>query len=186
PARRAFLDGRIDLLAPMNYLLYADALRDPQLFEQLVQRYRVTHVILRYGPEEVWPLLQWLEGGGAWRRAWYDGTAAVYLRADDLAATVGPVPSREHPLDGWARSSFAPLRAWQRRLPIEELNQAFLAQVAGDLDEALRHYDAALAELPGFDRARQARRTLLGALAAQRPDDPEIQRRWQESQAEPP
>ena len=76
PGARVFIDGRSDIYgnAPIQY--YAEAIElqiDPA---QLLDRYRIDHVVF-------WPdsaLAGWLDRNSAWRQVYSDGQAAIWER----------------------------------------------------------------------------------------------------------
>ena len=86
-------------------------------------------------------------------------------------------PPELHPLDAWARNAFKPLAKYQRRKPEWEMNLAYLAIAAGDEEEALAHYERALAKLPGYGPVLEARVRVIEALTARSSFSPSWQRR---------
>ena len=77
PDAKVFIDGRSDIYgnAPIQYYAEAIELRtDPA---QLLDRYRIDHVVF-------WPdsaLAGWLDRSSAWRQVYSDGQAAIWERA---------------------------------------------------------------------------------------------------------
>lgn len=120
PARRTFIDGRLEIQEPDLYAAYLAMQQDPRRFEEEAGRRGISTVVWshRHALDAV-PLLRHLAAGGGWRLVHLDLAAAVFARApaeaidpDDASlsrAIVAQAAEAERltrvsdPLPGWVR-----------------------------------------------------------------------------------
>jgi tetratricopeptide (TPR) repeat protein len=120
PARRTFIDGRLEIQDPELYSAYLAMQQDPRRFEDEAGRRGISTVVWshRHALDAV-PLLRHLAAGGGWRLVHLDLAAAVFTRApaeaidlDDAglshsilaqAAEAERATRSTDPLPGWVR-----------------------------------------------------------------------------------
>jgi tetratricopeptide (TPR) repeat protein len=83
PARRLFIDGRLEVHDATLFAAYLAAQQDPRQFDRLVERYGIRTVVWSHrNALEAGPLLLHLAGGQEWRLAFLDLAAAVFTRVE--------------------------------------------------------------------------------------------------------
>ena len=199
PARRVFIDGRLEVHGED---LFVDALRlrqEPQFFERIAGRYGVTAVLWSHRESAAAaPLLRYLASGHGWRVAFVDLSAAVFVRDAAKRRDGGMVPFLDlddprlatRVLDGLrdaeARSAASdPLPAFLRRVlprrdaPVAEAEAAIFFATIGRRPSAELLFDAALRR----DPANPILRYDLGALLDQSGDRKGARRAYEEALA---
>ncbi len=167
PARRTFIDGRLEVHPESLFRSYLGLERDPALFEETARRLGV-HTVLwshRHSPEAS-DLLRHLAAGPGWRPVYVDLAASVFVRA---AAGVGEAEPGTIDLfdpglgsrildevrraeEKAARDDPAP--AFLRRLlprrpvPVAAVNAALFFGIAGSTAAAETLFRAALQQAP--------------------------------------
>jgi tetratricopeptide (TPR) repeat protein len=143
PARRIFIDGRLEVQDPDLYPAYLAMQQDPRRFEEESGRRGISTVVWshRHALDAV-PLLRHLAGGGGWRLVHLDLAAAVFARAP--AAAIDPddaglsraILAQAAEAERVTRAS-DPLPAWARRIlprlevPVAEVGCGLFLAVVG-------------------------------------------------------
>jgi len=83
PARRLFIDGRLEVHDASLFAAYLTAQQDPRQFDRLAERYGIHTVVWSHrNALEAGPLLLHLAGSQGWRLAFLDLAAAVFTRVE--------------------------------------------------------------------------------------------------------
>ncbi|HYS78502.1 MAG TPA: tetratricopeptide repeat protein, partial [Candidatus Dormibacteraeota bacterium] len=166
PARRVFIDGRLEVHDESLFKAYLRLQREPAVFEDLAKKYGVDTVVLshRQSPESS-ALLKHLAEGGGWRPVYLDLSASVFMRGPAGGVDAPPAIDLRDPDFGVrvlqqarraedAAGALDPAPALLRRLlprrevPVAEVNAAlFFGTVGGD-QAAETLFRAALAQTP--------------------------------------
>ncbi|MBI1950099.1 MAG: tetratricopeptide repeat protein [Acidobacteria bacterium] len=168
PARRTFIDGRLEVHDESLFRTYLGLERDPALFEATARRLGV-HTVLwshRHSPEAS-ALLRHLAGGPGWRPVYVDMSASVFVRSaqGDEAPGPGTIDLSDPGLgsrileevrraeEEAARKDPAPafLRRFlpRRPVPVATVNAALFFGIAGSPVVAETLFRAALQRAPG-------------------------------------
>jgi tetratricopeptide (TPR) repeat protein len=156
PARRVFIDGRLEVHDASLYAAYLRLQQNPAEFEEIARRYGVGTVLWSHR-ESVGaaPLLRYLAGGHGWRPVFADLAAAVFVREPDGGGAPGIPPAidlgsrtvaeriLEEVRDARRRSeSEDPAPAWLRRIlprrtvPVAEVSAGLFFGVIGRHENA--------------------------------------------------
>jgi tetratricopeptide (TPR) repeat protein len=143
PARRTFIDGRLEIQDPDLYPAYLALQQDPRRFEEEASRRGISTVVWSHRHAlDAAPLLRHLAGGSGWRLVHLDLAAAVFARPPAAAIDLddaGLVPSilRQAADAESATRASDPLPGWARRLlprlevPVAEVGCALFLAVIG-------------------------------------------------------
>lgn len=93
PARRTFIDGRLEVHDETLFRTYLGLQVDPSLFEETARRYGVRTVLWshRHSPEAS-AMLRYLAESPDWRLVYVDLAACVFMRQPEGGASGGPGP----------------------------------------------------------------------------------------------
>ena len=166
PARRTFIDGRLEVHDESLFRAYLGLQNDPALFEETARRLGARTVLWshRHSPEAA-GLLRYLADSPDWRLVYVDLAACVFMREPE--GTPADVPEAIDPADSGlgerilqeirqaeaARTDPAP--AFLRRLlprrpvPVAAVNAGLFFGITGAERTAETLFRAALAQAPG-------------------------------------
>jgi tetratricopeptide (TPR) repeat protein len=143
PARRTFIDGRLEIQDPDLYPAFLALQQDPRRFEEEASRRGISTVVWSHRHAlDAGPLLRHLAGGGGWRLVHLDLAAAVFARppaaAIDLddAGLVASILTQAADAEQATRAS-DPLPGWARRIlprlevPVAEVGCALFLALIG-------------------------------------------------------
>jgi tetratricopeptide (TPR) repeat protein len=155
PARRLFIDGRLEVHDAALFAAYLTAQQDPRQFDRLAERYGIHTVVWSHrNALEAGPLLLHLADSTAWRLVFLDLAAAVFARVEgggpsdtpggsplDRAGTVPRLLVEAGRAEVRARAD-DPLPGWLRRIcprvevPAAEVGAALFLALVGRPAEA--------------------------------------------------
>ena len=143
PARRTFIDGRLEVPDSDLYSAYLALQQDPRRFEEEASRRGISTVVWSHRHAlDAAPLLRHLAAGGGWRLVHLDLAAAVFARPPAVAIDLDDaelVPSILTQAADAERATRAsdPLPGWMRRLlprlevPVAEVGCALFLALIG-------------------------------------------------------
>jgi tetratricopeptide (TPR) repeat protein len=167
PARRTFIDGRLEVHDESLFRTYLMLQRDPAVFEDTARRLGARTVLWshRHSPEAA-ALLRYLAGSPSWKPVYVDLAASVFVRAGEESES-GPeaidlsdpglgsrileevrraeeMAAREDPAPAFLRRLLP-----RRPVPVAAVNAALFFGIAGSPMAAETLFRAALAQAPG-------------------------------------
>lgn len=80
PARKVFIDGRLEVYNAKHYALYQRTLSNEKLWKQVVNRYDINCVILSHLLPRSNDMIRRLSSDKNWKLVYYDEVTAIFLR----------------------------------------------------------------------------------------------------------